>query len=196
MKKLKSLGVALAMACAAPTMASAQTAAPERPTPAQMADSMCADMAADPQMNITCTPEQKAQLTALIERVIAMPVTDRYSQMAQQHALLEGFRQIFMPNEAPIPNPPRDQFEETAMTVCYNKAQQTGVGCTQQQYDQLLAFVRRLGAMPPAETVEAIQERQQFIRDEMVKIFPELGQQQQQAPSNGATQRRAPGIIA
>lgn len=188
MKKFKAFAAAAAFACASPAFAAAAQDAPQETTSAQKAEKLCAEMAADKDTAITCTAEQKAQLTALIDRVIAMPVTDRYSSFAQQYALFEGMRQIFFPNEAPLPLPPKDKFEEGMMQVCASKLQQTGVGCSAEQQTKLTDFLRRLDGMAEPTDVEGIQARQQFIRDEMTKIFPELGQGAQSAPSNGANQ--------
>lgn len=195
-KTLKSLALAATFACAAPLAAQAQDNAPQAPqTAAQKADEICGQLAADAEVNITCTAEQKAALTALIERVVAMPVTDRYSALAQQHAMLDGFRQIFFPDQPAIAAPPKNQYEEGAMRTCMSKAQQTGVGCTVEQYTQLSDFLRRLDALAEPTNVEEVQARQLFIRSELGKIFPELNQQPQQAPSNAPTQLRR-GLIA
>ena len=194
-KTFKSLALAAAFACSAPMAAQAQDNAAPAQTSAQKADAICASLAADAEVNITCTTEQKAALTALIDRVVAMPVNDRYSALAQQHAMLEGFRQIFFPTQPAIPEPPKNQFEEGAMRTCMSKAQQTGVGCTVEQYTQLTDFLRRLNDMPEPTNVEEVQARQLFIRSEVEKIFPELRQQQQQAPTTAPTQLRR-GLIA
>ncbi len=191
-KTFKSIALAAAFACSAPLAAQAQDNTPQPQTAAQKADAICAELAADADIKITCTAAQKTALAELIERVAAMPVTDRYSALAQQHAMLEGFRQIFFPDEPALPVPPKNQYEEAALRVCLNKAQQTGTGCTVEQYTQLTDFIKRLNDMAEPATIEEVQARQQFIRDELHKIFPEASQvqPQQQAPATGTTQLR------
>lgn len=195
MKKfLNSVVLAFAFAAAAPIPVAAQDAADLPPTPAQQADDLCTKMAEDKDIAVTCTSEQKFLLTALMARIAAMPVTDRYSEMAQQYEFIEGFRQIFFPNEAPIPAPPKDKFEEAAMRSCMNKEKMTKTGCTPQQQAQLTDFLRRLDARAEPTTIEEVQQREQFIRDEVTKIFSEPLPPAQQQPAQPVqpAQQKAP----
>lgn len=196
MKKfLNSVVLAFAFAAAASAPVAAQDAADMPPTPAQQADDLCTKMAADKDIAVTCTPEQKFLLTALMARISAMPVTDRYSEMAQQYEFIEGFRQIFFPTEAPIPAPPKDKFEEAAMRACMSKDKTTGTGdCTPQQQAQLTDFLRRLAVRAEPTTIEEVQQREQFIRDEITRIFPELAAPAQQQPAQPVqpAQQKAP----
>lgn len=189
-KTLKSLALAAAFACSVPVAAQAQDAAPAAKTPAQAADEVCAQLATKATPAITCTAEQKAELAALIERVAAMPVTDRYSQMAQQYAFLEGLRQMFFPERPALPQPPKNEVEETAMQLCASKVQQTGIACTREQYAQVVELFDAVNNMPEPKNVEEVQQLERTLREGLEKIFPELRQPQEQTPSNSSPRVR------
>lgn len=189
-KTLKSLALAAAFACSVPAVAQAQDAAPAAKTPAEAANDICTQLATKATPAITCTTEQKAELAALIERVAAMPVTDRYSQMAQQYAFLEGLRQMFFPERPALPQPPKNEVEETAMQLCASKVQQTGIACTREQYAQVVELFDAINNMPEPKNVEEVQQLERALREGLEKIFPELRQPQEQAPSNSSPRVR------
>lgn len=137
-KALKSVALAAVFACTAPLGAQAQETAPDRETPAEMASMMCADKEVEGAPQFVCTAAQKKQLVELIERVDAMPVASRYDAMAKQYAFVEGLRQLFTPDEPPFLRPPKNEFEESVLQDCLDKARLTGVQCTTAQFDEMV----------------------------------------------------------
>lgn len=190
-KTLKSIALAAAFACSAPAAAQAQDEASVAKTPAQAAEQICEQLATKATPAITCTGAQKEALAALIKRVAAMPVTDRYSQMAQQHAFLEGMRQMFFPERPALPQPPKNEIEETAMRLCASKVEQTGIACTREQYAQVIELFDAINNMPEPTNVEEVQQLERALREGLEKIFPELRQPQEQAPATSSPRLRS-----
>ena len=183
MKKLFAPLTAAAALAFGPA-AFAQTTEAE-PSPAEVVEAVCSKMAADPVNPAPCTNEQRRRALAHLTEIAARPApTDSYQLMRRMYDLFEGLRQIFAPNDPPMPLPPRDRFDVDGYQLCAAIQERVGQICTLEQRDALRALTQRLSESPAPTTPAENAARSAEINRELDRIFPNIPRA---VPSDGSS---------
>jgi hypothetical protein len=168
-KTLAPLAAAFALLSAPAAFAQAQDDG--TPTPAEMTEEICND----PVEKIVCTPEQRAQLLALLTELAARPEpADEFQAMRYMYDLAEGLRLIFEPTAPAMPLPPRDAADREAYAVCGVLQSERGITCTSAQREELRKAILRIEALPAPQTPAEDEALDREMLRELTRIFPGL----------------------